>query len=340
MAWLSRAAWAAEPAPDEDAATEALLEQVEDFHGDKRRTQPEAAKKTEDRPDAPTAEAPVQAAPEETPTVSSSKAPPPRAAPTQEVSGQDEVGSSNTDEPDEPAAPPPPEEDDDETWSGPSFSHHNQGSLTVAAGWGFGAVLPYVNDAFCGEFIDDPGSETKRKSFCTGAVPWFMEFTGGFGVHPRIDVVLGVRLNVQKREFKCKDDADPETCKGLFNDSLAVGLTPGIRAWISRPERRVKIGGAVDFVWTHENFSGYRGRSRCTGPTDTVGGPCPVPEGPIVAGEHDIKDDDIGVRLGPVLQIEPHRNVGIVLSPLARLGFLRWFEFSFDVSLGVQARFP
>jgi hypothetical protein len=225
-----------------------------------------------------------------------------------------------------------------------SLSHHRQGSLTIMPGWGFSAIVPYQKRVFCGEFSDDPGSSTKRKSFCTMGSPWFIEFTGGYGVHPRLDVVLGVRLHVQKRDYRCRGD-EIDSCKGLFNDSLAVGLAPGIRAWISDPERMFKIGGAVDFVWLHERFSGYRARARCEGRDDFVNGPCPVEE-PLEGyeGSRDdetrIGDDDIGFRIGPVIQVDPHPNFGIFLMPAARMGLLRWFEFSFDIALGVQARFP
>jgi hypothetical protein len=212
--------------------------------------------------------------------------------------------------------------------------------FSVSAGWGFAATVPYDDGVFCGEFSDDSGSDTRRKTLCTRAAPWFLEFTGGYGVHPRIDVLLGVRLAVQRRAFRCKDENDPSSCSGLFNDSLAVGLMPGFRGWFSRPERMVKIGGEIDFVWLHESFRGYRDRAACTGPDDRQGGPCPLAEGSIVAAEDDIGDDDIGLKIGPVLQIDPHRNVGIILQPAARMGLLRWFEFAFELGLGVQARFP
>jgi hypothetical protein len=317
-------------------------------------TTPKAEPKPKSEPkEAPAAKEPPE--PTDEPQASTDASAPDPAAPTSSKAPGSDVriaaDDRDDDASDEPVTPSEgsdaPSPDADETRrenTGRSLSHHRKGSLSVMPGWGFSAIVPYQKRIFCGEFSDDPGSSTKRKSFCTMGSPWFIEFTGGYGVHPRLDVVLGVRLNVQKRDYRCRGD-EIDSCKGLFNDSLAVGLAPGIRAWISDPERMFKIGGAVDFIWLHESFSGYRRRDRCEGRDDVVNGPCPVEE-PVEgydgsrADERRISDDDIGFRIGPVLQVDPHPNVGIFLMPAARMGLLRWFEFSFDIALGVQARFP
>ena len=308
-------------------------------------------------------EAPREAPPKEEPRVIDERPsePKPTAEPRTVESGPTSSRAPGSDRPIESAAPSEPEPEPEPAATEPTsareegdaprastprgMSHYRQGSLSVMPGWGFSAIVPYQKRIFCGEFSDDPGSSTKRKSFCTMGTPWFIEFTAGYGIHPRIDLVLGVRVHVQKRDYRCRKDGEIDSCKGMFNDSLAVGLAPGIRAWISDPERIVKIGAAVDFIWLHESFRGYRRRGRCEGRNDTVNGPCPVEE-PLEgyeaarSDEAGIGDDDIGFRLGPVLQVDPHRNIGIFLMPAARMGLLRWFEFSFDIALGVQARFP
>lgn len=216
------------------------------------------------------------------------------------------------------------------------LTHHKTGQISVAGGWGFNMVVPYADDIFCGEFSTDDGDPDGRKSICTAANPWFLDLSAGYGAHPRLDVLFNFRLNLQSREFKCKDANDPESCTGLYNSKLGYMLGPGIRAWISKPEKLFKVGAAVDFLYEFEDFSGYRNRPRCSGPEDG----CRFAEGPIEAAEDDVGDHDFSLRLGPVFQFDVHHNIGIFLQPYARMSFVRWFEFSFDVNLGLQARFP
>ncbi|RMH00076.1 MAG: hypothetical protein D6705_01205 [Deltaproteobacteria bacterium] len=220
-------------------------------------------------------------------------------------------------------------------------SHHRLGLLGVAAGWGYFGIVPYNDGQFCGQYSTDPGSDTGRKAFCTERRGMaFLDLTGGYGVHPRIDLLLTVRINLMKRDYVCKDAGDPETCSGLFVDKVGFGLFPGIRAYFSKPEALVKVGAAVDFLWMHENFAGYRGRPVCTGTsgTEVV---CPLGrEAPKDDAERKTKDDDIGLRLGFLVQADVHHNVGVFLMPAARMTFLRWFEFGLDIQAGIQTRFP
>jgi hypothetical protein len=336
----------AAPSRDDEATDELFGGQTKPKKDEPTKQEKPAEKPTEKPSEAPASQPRSEPAEPVAPT--SSKAPgserSAEAGSADEEDASTEAPSSST-APDEQPEPASEGQGQGRSTDPSSKSHYRQGSLSIMPGWGFSAIVPYQKRIFCGEFSDDPGSSTKRKSFCTMGSPWFLEFTGGYGVHPRVDVVLGVRLHVQKRDYRCRKEGELDTCKGMFNDSLAVGLAPGIRAWISDPERMFKIGGAVDFVWMHERYTGYRRRGRCQGPNDTVNGPCPVEE-PIEgyddarSDEASIRDDDIGFRLGPVFQLDPHRNVGIFLLPAARVGLLRWFEFSFDIALGVQARFP
>jgi hypothetical protein len=223
-----------------------------------------------------------------------------------------------------------------------TLSHWKLGMVGVRAGWGLNLIVPY-KDRFCGEFATEGDDEDGRKSICSQANPWFLEISAGYGAVKRMDVVVTYRLNLQSRDFSCKDEDDPTTCKGLYNTGLGMALGPGIRAWISKPHKLFKIGAAVDVLWTYEDFSGYRGRTACTGPDDDVGGPCPKPGGEEKGKEEseaDVGNNDFGMRLGPIIQIDPHHNIGIVLQPWARMGLVRAFEIAFDITLGLQARFP
>ena len=168
----------------------------------------------------------------------------------------------------------------------------------------------------------------------------FLDITGGYGVHPRIDLLLTVRINLMRRDYVCKDRGDPESCAGLFVDKIGFGMFPGIRAYFSPPEALVKVGAALDFLWMHENFAGYRKRPTCTGTsgTEVI---CPLGrEAPKDDSEADTGNDDVGLRLGLVVQADVHHNVGVFLMPAARMTFVRWFEFGLDIQAGIQTRFP
>ncbi len=196
-----------------------------------------------------------------------------------------------------------------------NLSHHRLGSLAVVAGWGYGLVIPY-DDIFCGEYSSDESDADGRKSLCTHAAPWHMEFIAGYGVLRRMDIVLGVRVNLQKRDH-------------IHLDKLGFGLAPGVRLWITEPEKAFKVGAAIDILWMRESFKGYRDRTPGAGESDVKDNI-----------ENKMNDNDVGLRLGPILQYDFHHNVGVFLNPWARMTFLRWAEISFEIQLGIQARFP
>lgn len=228
-----------------------------------------------------------------------------------------------------------------------SLSHLKTGSISVAPGFGYG--MRTGGDKFCGEFSSDPTDSDGRKPLCTGLSPAYLDISLGYGVANRIDLVLGVRVNLQKRDYDNSDCGGAETClegKGLFVDSLGIGVLPGIRIWGGEVDKIVKFGGAVDFFYMYENFDGYRNRPTFSGENENAQARMDNRE-----NEAGVSDHVIGLRGGPILQIDPHHNVGIFLIPAALPTFRPsrpeardrdsgWFEIGFDLQLGIQARFP
>jgi len=228
-----------------------------------------------------------------------------------------------------------------------SLSHKGTGMIGVAGGFGYG--LRTAGDKYCGEFSSDPGDADGRKAVCTGLAPAFLDLTLGYGAADRIDVVLGVRVNLQKRQYDDSKCGGADTCtdgKGLFVDGRGIGILPGIRIWGSEPDKIFKLGGAVDFFYMYENFDGYRNRP--LGPNNTED---PADRQANRDDEAAVSDHFIGMRGGPIIQVDPHHNVGIFFIPAAVPGFrpkqadgkdrdAGWFELAFDLSLGIQARFP
>src|SRR5690606_4242154 len=155
-----------------------------------------------------------------------------------------------------------------------------------------------------------------RKPLCIGATPPAIDILAGFGANRRIDVIVGVRINLLPREFKTKDCADGEdVCadgKGLFNQKLAIGVMPGVRIFGKDTDRIVKFGGAVQIMYMYENFQGYR---------DRPSGPMEDSDPANAEDEDGVGNHFLGLRGGPVLQIDPHHNFGITLMPAMIPGF-------------------
>ncbi|TPV93973.1 MAG: hypothetical protein B7733_17480 [Myxococcales bacterium FL481] len=216
----------------------------------------------------------------------------------------------------------------------------------VSAGFGLGYGLITAGDKFCGEFAGESSGDTDgRKSLCTGATAPTLDIGLSYGVLARLDVVVSFRLALSSRQFDGSGcSPDEPGCRdgsGLFVDKRAFGFMPGIRLWGSDNDKVVKIGGAADFVWLREDFSGYRER------------PLGVAEDPAdeatFAAEEQVGDNVLGLRGGPIIQIDPHHHFGVFFMPAAVVSFrpaqdeaadAGWFETAFEASLGVQARFP
>ena len=223
------------------------------------------------------------------------------------------------------------------------LSHEKTGILGVAGGIGTSMIT--AGDKFCGEFSDSPQDPDGRKPLCVGRTPFTLDALVGFGATDRIDIIVNVRINLEKRDYdnsKC-DGAD--TCAegtGLFNNKLGIGVAPGLRIFGQGTDKIVKFGGVAQFMYMNESFAGYR--SRLQGPmemddTDTDN----------ADDEDGVGDHFVGLRGGPVLQIDPHHNFGITLNPAMIPGFRPkrrqevdggWFEIGFEVALGLEARFP
>jgi hypothetical protein len=223
------------------------------------------------------------------------------------------------------------------------LSHEKTGILGV--GMIAGVSLITAGDKFCGEFSDSRQDPDSRKPICVGRTPFALDVLAGFGANARIDVIVNVRVNLETRDFDNGDCAAGEDIcaegKGLFNTKLGIGVAPGVRIYGKETDKIVKFGGVAQILYVNENFQGYRDRG--TGPmeddNDTTN----------QENEDGVGDNFLGLRGGPILQIDPHHNFGITLQPAMIPGFRPkkksevdggWFEIGFEVALGFEARFP
>ena len=282
------------------------------------------------------------------------------AAPPDATDGESDAGAESTrvEEPTKPVAPPQPSESEEAPASlGSSFatkevtvppvpatattkkslSHARTVTLGVAAGVGWGMTI--AGDLYCGEFSSSSSDSDGRKSICTDRTPGFLDLTLGVGAGPRIDVVFGLRLNLEKRDYDfsaCDSGTTPcDAGKGLFNDSIGLAFMPGVRLWGKDTHKVFKVGGAIDFMIKVEDFSGYR--NRASNPDEDSDQDNDV-------AEASVGGNSMGLRGGPVIQIDPHHNWGIYIIPAVvpsvHIAGPGWFELGFEGSVGFQARFP
>lgn len=230
------------------------------------------------------------------------------------------------------------------------LTHVKTGQLGAAIGVGYG--LTTAGDKFCGEFTDDPGDRDARKSICTSRTPVALDGMLGFGANQRIDIVIGVRVNLEKRDYDASKCTGDETCiegKGLFLNHRGIGVMPGVRLWGKDNNKVFKIGGAIDIMYMFERFDGYRDRQTLNDTNNMVIEDKGMTDEENLADEEKVSDHILGFRGGPILQVDPHHNVGIYFIPAAVPSFRPqqgnatdsgWFEIQFEASIGVQARFP
>lgn len=224
-----------------------------------------------------------------------------------------------------------------------NLSHEKTGILGATILSGVSMIT--AGDKFCGEFSDSRQDPDSRKPVCIGRTPFALDVLAGFGANARIDIIVNVRINLEAREFDNGPCAPGEgACaegKGLFNTKLGIGVAPGVRIFGPESDKVVKFGGVVQVFYMNEDFSGYR--NRITGPmeddNDTVN----------AENEDGVGDTFLGLKGGPILQIDPHHNFGITIQPAMIPGFrpeakpevdAGWFEIGFEIGLGLEVRFP
>ena len=214
---------------------------------------------------------------------------------------------------------------------------------------GFGYAMTLAGDKFCGQFSDATDDSDGRKSVCTDLTPVYLDVSLSYGVTPQVDLVLGGRINLQRRRFDDASCAEDEPfcadAAGLFLDRLGGGIFPGVRVWGKGSDKLVKFGAGVDFMVMFENFGGYRDRPRSPREEPSGSEAFEVSE----ANENAVGDVSLGLRAGPVLAIDPHHNVGFYIFPALYPSFrpaksrdadAGWLEIAVDFSAGIQARFP
>jgi hypothetical protein len=109
---------------------------------------------------------------------------------------------------DQPASP--------STWGRPAtINHFGQIGISIMPGTGYRELVPYRENIHCG---DRTGNINRR--VCTNVLPFFLDLQLAYGVHPRVDLIVDLRVGVQR---------DPIPGAGH-----QIAVAPGIRYWVDQ----------------------------------------------------------------------------------------------------------
>jgi hypothetical protein len=174
--------------------------------------------------------------------------------------------------------------------------HAGQAMLSLRFGVGLRALAPY-HDEFCGET-----SATGEAGVCTGRAPLALDAELGYGVTPRIDAVLEVRIGIEQ-DFG-RDAVDQDGAR-VFH------VSPGARFFFSD-------AGSSKLFTTAQlviDRSGYE---------DAAGARLGV---------------DLGVRNLNGLWFDLDRAYGVYLYAGETATFVRWLRLELEAGVGLSGRY-
>lgn len=179
------------------------------------------------------------------------------------------------------------------------FSHHKQFQISARLPFGLRGIATYDED-YCGD--TDTSRPTGLARVCTGRSPQAIDFELGYGIKPKIDLLLELRLGIEQ-DF----GPTPVSDEG----PRALHLSPGGRFFFSQD--RMKFFTTAQLVF---DFAGYE---------DTAGKALGM---------------DFGVRNVTGLWIDFSRSYGLYFFVGETATFARWLRFELEAGVGIQGRYP
>ncbi len=196
----------------------------------------------------------------------------------------------------EPAPPPEPKP----VPASVRLSHHKQFEVSLRLVEGLRAIAPYGSDAYCGD--TDATRANQFAAVCTGRTPFSIDLELGYGVAPKIDAFLELRLGLES-DF----GSSPSDVEG----TRQFHISPGARFFFADAGSS-KLFTTAQIVL---DTSGYR---------NVAGGDLSA---------------DFGVRNMNGLWFDLDKAYGFYIFVGETATFARWFRLELEAGIGVQGRY-
>jgi len=170
------------------------------------------------------------------------------------------------------------------------YSHQGQVGLALWPASGYRMIVPY-KDAYCGQL---------GHRVCSGRIPWFLDVEPSFGLSDGWDLVLTLRLGLERD----------------FHLHRTFAAMPGFRYWVDR-DMPLRLFTTVQLVYDDTDQNGN-----------------------VATDGTAISDLDLGVRNANGFMYDVLRNFSLYFQFGETIAFKRWFRFEMDGGFGLQARIP
>lgn len=119
--------------------------------------------------------------------------------------------------------PAPPPSKSFPALQAPELSHKFQFGLAIMPGFGYRLIVPYEDEASCGEV---------GKRVCSGSLPAFLDLQPSFGFAHHWDLVVDLRFGLGKD----------------FTGTHQLAMAPGFRYWVS-PHDNMKFFATIQVAY-------------------------------------------------------------------------------------------
>ncbi|MDX2092127.1 MAG: hypothetical protein SFX73_29955 [Kofleriaceae bacterium] len=179
--------------------------------------------------------------------------------------------------------------------------HKGQVQLSLRTAIGMRAIVPYEKGEYCGDLDNETSSG--NAPVCSSRAPFSIDLELGYGITPKIDTILEMRLGLE---------GDFGATAATTDGPSMFHLSPGARFFFS-DTKRTKLFSTAQIVL---DFAGYK----------DAGG-----QG---------KGADFGLRNMNGLWIDVKRNYSVYAYVGETLTFARWLKFELEGGLGFSYRYP
>ena len=187
------------------------------------------------------------------------------------------------------AAPPPIEDDTPK-------DHHKQIGVGLQIPLGFRLIAPYDGE-WCGQ---EGENENANAEVCLGRTPVTFDFEFAYGVKPNLEVLLEVRLGLE-RDFGA-------TTGMTDNGPRLFHWSPGVKFYFSEAKTS-KLFSTAQVVFDHTSYDQVEGF-------------------------------EFALRNVNGLQFDLHPSYGLYVFVGEEMAFRRWFSLAVEAGLGIQGRYP